>query len=310
MPVQRSVTERFWPTQIFGPISVDPVTGVVTVPTDTRYLKVNQDVEVRVAGQPVLQLTVREVLSESQLRLGPFESPFKADPSIPATLAAYAGGTMTIPQQERSPIKAEVITRALYEEEPTVAMRTVAVDWLGRFYATDNPLPVRLTDGSINIETLNAQVAVHIDARDNFPTAGDVHDSTRIGDGVNEMKVNPDGSINVALEANQNPLYDQLASSITSGAMTEIYSYTSSSDQTRVKVVESDVSTASVVQVLIDGLVVKERRTSPLERNAIFLFEEPRVVPSGKKLTVRAQVDRFIQPTYETFTSWEGYLTP
>ena len=94
-----------------------------------------------IAGQLTLQLTVQSVLSQTQLRVGPFESPFRSDPTIPARLFPYSGGTMQVDDQERSPIQAAILGRAVYEEEPVVALRSVLVDQFGTKFSADNPLP-------------------------------------------------------------------------------------------------------------------------------------------------------------------------
>lgn len=194
MPVERSVTERRWPLQFFSPISVDPVSGIITI-SSTKYVKVNQLVTLRAAGQEAGQYKVRAVVSETQVQLGAQENPFK---QIEKPFQ-YAGGSMTVDEQERSPIQPSVITRAVYEEEPTVAFRNVLVDWMGRFYAPDNPLPVQLSDGSINIGTVNAELETQLSHRDNWPDAGDVHDSVRIGSGTpNEyLQIYPSGDIDI-----------------------------------------------------------------------------------------------------------------
>jgi len=67
----------------------------------------------------------------------------------------------------------------------------------GNPITTENPLPVQLSDGSINIDTLDAQLEVHLSHLDNTPDIGDVFDSIRIGDGTNQLSINPDGTINV-----------------------------------------------------------------------------------------------------------------
>ena len=70
-------------------------------------------------------------------------------------------------------------------------------DESGNAFTLANPLPVELSDGSISIGTVNAEVEVQLSHQDNVPDAGDVADSVRIGDGTNELAVNADGSINV-----------------------------------------------------------------------------------------------------------------
>lgn len=96
-------------------------------------------------------------------------------------------------EQSRSTISQPDIQRAVYAEEPTVAIRTILVDKMGNDYRKENPIPVQLSDGSITIDTLN--VDVQLTDKD---TPGRTHDTVRIGDGTNELEINDDGSINVA----------------------------------------------------------------------------------------------------------------
>lgn len=59
-----------------------------------------------------------------------------------------------------------------------------------------NPVPVEIV-GIDEISINNAQISVDLTHLDNEPESGDTHDSIRIGDGVEELGINPDGSINV-----------------------------------------------------------------------------------------------------------------
>lgn len=94
-------------------------------------------------------------------------------------------------EQERNSIRPEFVTRAVYQEEPAVALRTLAVDALGNKYSAENPIPVQLSDGSINIGTVNAELEVQLNHKDGDPDTGDIHDSIRIGDGTNEVTTTP-----------------------------------------------------------------------------------------------------------------------
>lgn len=76
-------------------------------------------------------------------------------------------------------------------EDDILARRVVFVDALGNFYNTNNPLPVILTDGSVNIGTVNAEIEVQLSSRDNYPDSGDVHDSVRWGDQNYEAHITP-----------------------------------------------------------------------------------------------------------------------
>lgn len=55
----------------------------------------------------------------------------------------------------------------------------------------DNPIHVQLSNGSINVGTVNAELEVQLSHKDNDPDNGDVHDSVRIGDGQNEVTMTP-----------------------------------------------------------------------------------------------------------------------
>ncbi len=54
-----------------------------------------------------------------------------------------------------------------------------------------NPIHAQLSDGSINIGTVNAELEVQLSHIDDDPDSGDVHDSVRIGDGTTEAKIDP-----------------------------------------------------------------------------------------------------------------------
>lgn len=94
-------------------------------------------------------------------------------------------------EQLRSKVPEQEIERLTYEEEPTVARRVVNVDPFGNKYDVDNPFPVQLSDGSIDIGTVNAELEVQLSRRDNYPDAGDVHDSIRIGNQNYEVSLTP-----------------------------------------------------------------------------------------------------------------------
>lgn len=63
--------------------------------------------------------------------------------------------------------------------------------------SSDNPIFVRLSDGSISIGTVNAELEVQLSHRDGAPDSGDVADSVRIGNGEFEANVNEDGSFDM-----------------------------------------------------------------------------------------------------------------
>lgn len=86
-----------------------------------------------------------------------------------------------------------------YEDQAS-AKRVVLVDLNGEFISVgsggpgsspSNPIYAQLTDGSITIGTVNAELEVQLSHLDNFSAPGDIHDSLRVGGASgNEAEVN------------------------------------------------------------------------------------------------------------------------
>jgi len=179
--------------------------GTLTI-ENTYCWKVGQIVNVVSATSTPRRLKIKAVLSETTFKVGPIDKPIYKFSDVSDLLfadtamveltdeASFNGGSAA---NRRPVIDLNEIQRQIYEEEPTVAMRTHSVDWLGRSYGKENPLPVQLSDGDINIGTVNAELEVQLSHQDNVPDAGDIADSVQIGDGSEILLINPDGSINV-----------------------------------------------------------------------------------------------------------------
>lgn len=171
--------------------------GTITIES-TYCWKVGQIVNVVSTASSTRRLKIKAILSETILKLGPIDKPiFKfsdvSDLLVADTAmieltddAAFTGSSAS---NRRPVIDLHEIQRQIYEEEPTVAMRTHSVDWLGRSYGVENPLPVQLSDGDINIGTVNAELEVQLSHKDNVPDAGDIADSVRIGGTQYEAEV-------------------------------------------------------------------------------------------------------------------------
>lgn len=167
---------------------------------DAFSLKVKQILVLKSNTQANLTLQVKRVLNPTTFLVGLSQKNIDDRTDVSAYLVAD-GATISSPDpyQLRPGIAPEDFSRAVYDEEPTIAIRTVMVDRGGRYIGSDPELPlyVQLTDGSVNIGTVHAQLEMFLSHKDNDPDAGDVNSSVRIGDGVDELQVNPDGSINV-----------------------------------------------------------------------------------------------------------------
>lgn len=173
--------KRFYavPLQLFTANGTNE--GVVTIANNAAALfKVGMKVYINATGLPTLQLQVKEIDSETNIQVGPIPQKLNtpgANTGITArsNISAYTvalGANISADEQKRPAIDYAEIMRAVYDEEPTVALRTVLVDELGDRFNADNPLPVAF-DGTVQIGNVS------------------------IVEGGNTMTVNPDGSINV-----------------------------------------------------------------------------------------------------------------
>lgn len=182
--------ERLWDS--IGPVAFTAnggSDGVVTV-ASVAGMRVKQLVTIQSNTQQPSQekLEIKKVLSLTKIIVGPVKTngQFMTRANLSAYLVADSATIKILEQPKSKPPAADIIA-AVYEQEPVVGIRTFGVDELGRPYNTKNPLPVQLSDGNINIGTVNAELEVQLSHKDNDPDAGDVHDSLRIGDGVNEV---------------------------------------------------------------------------------------------------------------------------
>lgn len=170
----------------------------------TRGFKVKQAVIVKSTTQLDLFLEVKDVLNQTTLIVGAKGSNMKDFADLSGYLVADSA-SIQAPEQTRPSIPEKEYERAVFEEEPTVAKRVIQVDEWGVPYSAQNPLPINI-DGDISIDNLNVELT-HLD---NFPNPGDVADSVRIGDGVELLAINPDGSLNVNPGKANSPTIDNI----------------------------------------------------------------------------------------------------
>lgn len=122
--------------------------GVVTI-GNTAGFKVKQQIIVSMPGLPDLTLQCKRVSSPTQLIVGPI--PTKQGQSLLSVrtdISAYTvlgGAFIYAEEQPKVVVKPDDIEKAVYEQEPTVGLRSVLVDQYGSFYTEVNPLPVSAT---------------------------------------------------------------------------------------------------------------------------------------------------------------------
>ena len=274
--------ERSW--SAVAPVAVTATgtdRGIITV-SSTRGFFVKQTVTVTNPSSPDQSFQINRVLSSSQMILGAVGSKIDAYSDltlIDSTYSAYARA------QARPAIPLQELQRAVYAEEPTVAIRTIGVDELGNPYSTKNPIPVQLSDSSINIETLNAELVVHLTDKDNVPKAGDVHSSVRLGDGTNQLAINPDGSLNFNLVQSGAPglsiRYNEITA-VASGAESPIITMVVPPEGFRLMKVEVSGENVALFALKIDGVTIFTKRSWWNGFNQTFSFED---FQNGLKLT-------------------------
>jgi len=145
MVTTSGLTEKNWPNIILTPIAVD-AQGIVTV-SSTEGLKVKQLISFINAGNSQL-FEIKKVFSDTQFVVG---DPKKPIGSIIVPVG-FDGGTANVPEQQRNTIAEGYVIRSVYEEEPTLALRTVPVDWLGNKYDAKNPFPVNVIGEGVGIK--------------------------------------------------------------------------------------------------------------------------------------------------------------
>lgn len=306
--------ERYWPAVAPRQFTSDgTTTGLIQI-SDTRGFKVKGRAILQSLTQPATEVEVKKVLSDTQMIVGKVGSPI-TDRSFNASIFTVVDGSFAF-ANEQEKVKVPQIDRehATYDQEPANAWRNVLVDQLGRYYETANPLPVRLSDGSINIGTVQAQVEVFLTHLDNFPNAGDIHDSIRIGDGDSEMAVNQDGSINVAIVQTGSDALGGLSwqyneiSGVPSGVETSVLSVAVPSGQKRIQKIEVSGDNVAEIRVKVNGSTVSKKRLWWGNFNATFDFEQfinGIKLLAGDTLTVTALHNR---PDVGDFEATAWYL--
>ena len=202
--------------------------GKITIP-DACAFKVKQRVILKSFTQGPLVLEVKRVESDTVLFVGPYSGHQQnskiTDRTDISTFLVADSASIEAEEQNRPSIPQQEIERLTYEEEPVVARRVIMVDACGDKISDSNPLPVSIPGLTVHVDELN----VALDHRQDYPNAGDPPDSVQIGDGVDVLAINPDGSINVVIPPGAGGIpvneFSQI-SSVAAGVLTDILTYT------------------------------------------------------------------------------------
>lgn len=124
--------EKFWaavPPQAFTVNGT--ATGVVTI-ADSALFHVKQNVILASGTQPGISLRVNRIPSSTEIEVGPLTGSIKDRSDVSAYLVADSA-TITALEQSRPTIGPDDVIRAVYEEEPAVANRTLLVSSDGSY---------------------------------------------------------------------------------------------------------------------------------------------------------------------------------
>lgn len=123
------LTERTWPSVILSPISV---TGHIITVSSTSGLKVKQLINLAKAGLESEQFEIKRVFDNNTIMVGPVGKNIK----LTSDAEKFDGGTLYLNEQSRNKLGDAPILRAVYEEEPTIAIRTIGVTPTGNLEGT------------------------------------------------------------------------------------------------------------------------------------------------------------------------------
>lgn len=289
--------------------------GLVTI-ADTACYKVKMTVTLTADVLGIKNFVVNRVLSSTQMLLGPDNGPITGRANLLAYTMA-ANTTIEASEQKRPDYSDIDYERYAFEEEPTLAKRVFNVDKYGKSYTVGNPFPVRLSDGSVHIGTVNAELEVQLSHQDNVPDAGDIADSVQIGDGVEIIQVNPDGSINIKIipGLSGTPIKYLEHKTFNNTTETVVATFTATSANSRIIRMLGEAPTLGVWKIYRGTVnianLVATKRTSFSERTAdLKLEQQEELVNIGDKLLITFQAERYrtflLGAVAATFVRLEG----
>jgi hypothetical protein len=272
-------TEKRWLAVSPQPIiSNGTKSGSIKVQNACLLFRVGQivNVKVNIANVEFECYKIKRILDDNcTIFLGPTDKNISVKSDLSHILAVNTP-IILANEQNRAPIDTTEIVRARFEEEPVHADRSFLVDSCGNPYTEDNPFP---TSASLAVDN----ISVDIDAKD--------------GD-------------NTAISAHPNQIFDQGADTLDAeDVFKTVFTYTSTSNNTRVQFIEFSADVICKVNVKVNGTTIRSLWTSPIERNIQFPFIEHYPLLVAEALTVEACPFRILKTnSYNTFVSMQSYL--
>lgn len=103
------------------------------------------------------------------------------------------------------------------------------------------------------------------------------------------------------------PIFEELTANMTSLNYQMIFTFTVTQPSTRLLRMYCTAETTSDFQLVLNGDVIGIKRSSPMERNVLFDFYQPRQLMLNDVLEVRGRPERMFRAAYESFVAMEGF---
>lgn len=172
-------------------LTADGTTNGVVKVANACLFRHRQDLILRANLIDPLKVEVKEIADETTILVGPPSYSLKDRVDISAYTTAL-GATIEAPRQAIKAIDDQEINLASFERAPVAAHRFIPVDNCGNI--NDELHPVHVSVSGITVPPLE----VMLTHKDNDPNQGDIHDSVRIGDGIETADVSATNELETA----------------------------------------------------------------------------------------------------------------
>ena len=120
--------------------------GVATIGSTCGFY-IKQFVILKSDSLPQIQLQIKNILSTTQLIVGPNNNSLTASPKNITDISGYTvvdGATISAPEQNNFPIPADDHYNTVYMPAPVSSDRVIGIDCYGNPWDTNNPIPINI----------------------------------------------------------------------------------------------------------------------------------------------------------------------
>ena len=150
--------------------------GIIKV-ANPELFKVKQVVYLKSNTQITQKLEIKRINTDSTIELGLAGNiTFRSDVS---NFLVSDSATIEAREQPRPAIPQDQLIRAVYEEEPSVAIRALLVDELGSIFNSNNPIPVTIPPGSLEFDSVNTPIVTNVVTTANNELSHEINENTK-----------------------------------------------------------------------------------------------------------------------------------